>query len=488
MLRFSRTLALHLAVEIFKIFALVLAIQVVIFGAIFTFKATRDYGFDLGLLLPIFRITFAYSLYYTIPIAALVATGLVFGRFVADREIAAMKSFGISHLEMLIAPAAIGVVLMAAGLYINGYVIPEVRFAKDNLGKLLLDQLQSLDEGYDKSFFLDDDKKNKIVIERYREGRLSNIFLFAEEPERVFPVAADDDDLIDDEDSDDDTPDDGSRDGDPRGRREQDAREGDRNGSARSRESEGVTARSFPLILHAREGAVLSQAEGVVLELRDVRVFYDNDFRGSGERDVPPERRDFLQNARLSRLPVPIAGFDDKSRVQKAMPNPLLRDFIRRKLEEHQRLEAELEAALQSATEPNEEMRRRSRRALNQHRKAKGIYQRRITFALVSLTFPVTIALIALSLNSSNRLLPFFVGSVVCCGLFFPLEMQGYELARSGDASYLEHLGNAALFALAAILLLRLEHWSLRRIPARAGRPATPSVAAGDAGDGEGGR
>ena len=85
--RFSRLLIWHTGTEIFKLFLVILLIQEVIFGIIFTVQATNKFGFDLSLVLRIFWTIVAYPLYYTIPIALLFATGLVFGRMIADREL-----------------------------------------------------------------------------------------------------------------------------------------------------------------------------------------------------------------------------------------------------------------------------------------------------------------------------------------------------------------------------------------------------------------
>ena len=410
--RFSRLLTRYAALEIAKVFLLALTIQVVVFGSVFTVQATRDYGFDLSFVLPIFWITFGYCLYYAIPISALFATGLVFGRMVADREIDAWKSFGISHLEMLLAPATIGSVLTVISFFINGYLVPEIRFAKDNLGTLLLDQLRYMEDGYDKSFFLDDDKKNRIVISHIKGGILRKIFLFAEEPKRILR----------------DLP----------GQSKELSKDDKRlDGADNAGLQFDVPARSFPLILHAEKGTIKAQQSGGdALLLDGVDVFYDDDIRGKGAGDTSSPRRDFLQHARIGRFSIPIDRLESETRVRKAMPNPLLLKFAQEEYD---------------------------RGRLKSYQKSLTLYHKRLAFALTCLIFPLTIALVALTVNSMNRLLPFFVGTVVCCVIFFPLEVQGYEFGWRNNMPWLEHGGNAALLALSLVLYLRIEKVSRRR-------------------------
>jgi lipopolysaccharide export LptBFGC system permease protein LptF len=425
--RVSRLLTRYVGLEILKVFLLVLAIQELVFGIIFVIQAIQDFGFELDLLLPVFWITFGYALYYAIPISLLFATGLIYGRLIADREVAALKSFGVSHLELALAPALLGAALAAGCYFINGYLIPELRYARDNLGTLLLDQLRDIEDGYQKSFFLDHRKKNRIVIEQFRGGRFYDIWLFAQEPLQLAGAGG------------------AGEDGDAP--------------AATGGEKLDVEARAFPFILHAREGDVVERdtEEGrtLFLELRRVRILYDNDFRNRSERS------DVLQSSTIYTIALPLHT-DAKKRVFKAMDNPTLLAYNHENLEEHRRLSAAVAAGDASSE-------REMRKAWSLYVKGKAIYHRRLTFAAICFTFPVLTALIALALNSTNRLLPFFAGTVVNCALFFPLEMQGHELAKDWNQPWVEHLGNIVLWVVGAGLVWRLERWGRRT--ARGGPP-----------------
>lgn len=409
----SPRLALYVGAEILKVFGLIFLILEVIHGSVMTIQAVREYGFDPVLLFPIFWRIFAYSLYHSLPIALLLATGLVYGRLLADREVAAMKCFGISHLEMLLAPAGLGAAMAVAAFFVNHHLVPEIHNARRNLGTIILDQLQYLGEGWDKSFQLGD--KLVLEIERYRNRKLYGIFIFANGP-KDFGL---------------DSP-----------------------------------KSSYPIIAYAEEGEVKSKEQDgkslVSLDLKELYLIYNHKLLN------PKEKQDFFNRGYSSHLiwPIPIKG---KDRVIKSMPRRMLVDEI------DKRRQALVDLERQS--EVSEAARRAARR---DYLESKTEYHRRLTYASICFTFPVTAALIALLLNSTNRLLPFFIGATVCCSVFFPLEMQGNKLSTAyGAAWFYEQLGNAGLLAISALLYLWLEFLQLRFSGKRARRKPRRGVAHG---------
>lgn len=70
------------------------------------------------------------ALSYTIPIAALVSTILVFGSLSTDSEIIAMRACGISLLQIMLTPVLISILLSVFCLYLNNDVSPESAYIR----------------------------------------------------------------------------------------------------------------------------------------------------------------------------------------------------------------------------------------------------------------------------------------------------------------------------------------------------------------------
>lgn len=424
--RLPRILSVYVGTEILKVFLLVFFILEIIHGSTLTIKGVRDFGFDLILLLPVLWISFAYALYHAIPIALLFGTSLVFGRLVADREITAFRGFGLSYGELLIAPATIGVVFSLIGFVVNGYVVPQQRFAWRNIGNIVLDQLQHLGDGWNKKITLG--RANTIHIGHYAGRKLYNISIYAEKPEQ-FEIRG-----VDPEES------------EP--------------GAA----GDELDFISFPFILHAQVGEVINSLDTAVAD-GDSRVYFE--LRGiSGFFDPGlisrKDRADFLNPFILDRFRIPIGREDRDRNHPKDMINPVLREKIGKFRGEV----LALEQRLRDGEDVGEELERSRDRYL----RFWSEYHRRLTFAAISFIFSITAALLAFRLNSTNRLLPFFVSVVVNCVIFFPLEVFGNKLGRTlGAPWFFAQLGNVALLALALVVYLGLEH-RLRPGPHRRSR------------------
>ena len=64
------------------------------------------------------------SFSFTIPLAALVSSLLVFGRLSSDGEIGAMKACGVNLWQIMVYPILVGIVLSVFGVYINNEITP----------------------------------------------------------------------------------------------------------------------------------------------------------------------------------------------------------------------------------------------------------------------------------------------------------------------------------------------------------------------------
>lgn len=392
----SRAVFRYLSGEILKIFLLTFTCFEVIYGAIVAIKAVREYSFDLFMIVPILKSTFAYELYFAIPVALLFATALVFGRLVADQEVAAFRSLGFSNLQLLQAPLALGLLLCVSCYFINGYLVPDAKKQIGNADQLILSQMQYLGEGWNKKFVLGRRSGNTLLIKYYNKSRLQHLIMYIENPSKL-----------------------------------------------QLKGFEGYEATSFPFVLYARRGEVLEADEGgpgLFLELRDVNIYFDQDLIDKAKPGEPGGN--LLNRVRISRMTVPLQPEASDRDKLKYMINPtLMREFDR------------LERVIANSEDEKEVGKARARL-----RKANAENQRRLAFSLICLTFPLAVALIALSLNSSNRFTPFFVGVLTSCLIFFPLEEIGATLSfRLGAAWFFLHLGNFALLLLATVLWLRLE-------------------------------
>ncbi len=476
--KLSTTMSFYIGGEILKVSGLVFLVLEVVHGSVFTIQAIREYGFDLFMILPLFWQTFAYALYHSIPISLLFGSSLVFGRLIADREVIAMRSFGISNRQLVMAPLIIGLVFTVSAYFINGYLVPEIRYAKRNLGQVFLDKLEYLGQGWNKRIQLG--KKTTIHVSRYSNENLYDISIFSESTDNLglggmFKSSLDEQSHLSPE---------------------------------KKREIEGIL--SFPFIVHAQSGEIkrakISPAEpnsvelqpegaegatGIELVLKGVTFFVDVSYienagsskkeKSEGDKGVEFDPSEFdklvqsnpwegilnkhhFMKVTLERLPVqPRSRI--KARVHKDMPNPMIREEIAKRRVRHLewknkpypvRSDFETDKAYEEGVVAHEIMVKSSKRA---YLSADSDYHRRLSYAGICFMFPLATCLLALVLNSTNRLLPFFIGVGICCAVFFPLEMQGRNLAKAWGGSWiLAQAGNIGLLAVCFLVYLKLEN------------------------------
>ncbi|MBR4318295.1 MAG: LptF/LptG family permease [Kiritimatiellae bacterium] len=132
---------------------------------------------------------------FTIPLALMVASLLVFGRMSTDSEIAAMKACGISFLSIMRGPMLIAILCSMLGFYLQNYAMPRGHYVRRTISNRLaldagvqlmepgrfIDEIDNLAVFCDrKSDMKDDDGKgytalyNLFAIDR-RDGFLREI-------------------------------------------------------------------------------------------------------------------------------------------------------------------------------------------------------------------------------------------------------------------------------------------------------------------------
>ncbi|MBU1061175.1 MAG: LptF/LptG family permease, partial [Candidatus Omnitrophica bacterium] len=83
----------------------------------------------------LFLFLIPFLLSYTIPMSALTATLLVFGRLSADNEITAMRAHGISLYKLTIPLIIVGFILSLGSIILNDRILPESHFASRKIVK-----------------------------------------------------------------------------------------------------------------------------------------------------------------------------------------------------------------------------------------------------------------------------------------------------------------------------------------------------------------
>ena len=74
---------------------------------------------------------------FTIPLALMVASLLVFGRMSTDSEIAAMKACGVSFLSIMRGPIIVAILSSALGFYLQNYAMPRGHFVRRTISNRL---------------------------------------------------------------------------------------------------------------------------------------------------------------------------------------------------------------------------------------------------------------------------------------------------------------------------------------------------------------
>ncbi len=103
------------------------------------------------------------TMQWTIPLALLVSSVLVFSRLSADSEIAAMRACGVNMLSVISWPLIFAAAMTALGLYINNEIVPRGHEVRRNLAKRISvgSGLELLEPGR----VIDDFPKVKIYFE-----------------------------------------------------------------------------------------------------------------------------------------------------------------------------------------------------------------------------------------------------------------------------------------------------------------------------------
>ncbi|MCL1857164.1 MAG: LptF/LptG family permease [Kiritimatiellaeota bacterium] len=123
----------YIAKSFFAVFAVALAVLCFVLSIGFVVKAAAmiSAGASIGLVLRFLWAGFPFILSLAIPVAALAATILLFGRLSADSEISAMRACGFPLRSIMAMPLLLGLLLSALCFYLHGELVSEGLFVRN---------------------------------------------------------------------------------------------------------------------------------------------------------------------------------------------------------------------------------------------------------------------------------------------------------------------------------------------------------------------
>jgi len=126
-MRKLKTLQIYILAELFLVFITAAAVVTSLVFLFMSLKISRSYRLHLTELVSISGYVIPTVLYFTLPIAVLIAVIFVYGRLVADNEVLAMTAGGI-HIWHVVAPALLmGIIFSILMFWMNNRVIPSCK-------------------------------------------------------------------------------------------------------------------------------------------------------------------------------------------------------------------------------------------------------------------------------------------------------------------------------------------------------------------------
>lgn len=140
---FGNILTRYIFRELVQVFAFTLFVLTMIFFVIFTGQMVHKYSRYASLLdiVALTPYTLLMSASFTIPLAMLAATTMVYGRMAHEKEVLVLRIAGV-HFHRMFEPAfLLGAILCTVCFYINGWVVPMTLSKQKELKSKALDML-----------------------------------------------------------------------------------------------------------------------------------------------------------------------------------------------------------------------------------------------------------------------------------------------------------------------------------------------------------
>lgn len=133
-------------------------------------------GVDAGLVGQFALVSFPETMQWTIPLALLVSSILVFSRLSADQEIAAMRACGVNLLTVMRWPMLFAVCCTLLGIFVNNEIVPKGHEVRRRLAQRISmgSGLELLEPGR----MIDDFSKVKLYFDEKEGDDVKGLFVF----------------------------------------------------------------------------------------------------------------------------------------------------------------------------------------------------------------------------------------------------------------------------------------------------------------------
>ena len=141
------TLHRYIFKELFRVFILTTVAMTLILSLGFLLKPIQDYGVSPGEILHLLGYLMPITLTFVLPMSALFAASMVYGRFAADRELDACRASGISLWTLVYPGLSLAILVAIANLILSFHVAPAFiqrseKSVKANAEQILFRNLQ----------------------------------------------------------------------------------------------------------------------------------------------------------------------------------------------------------------------------------------------------------------------------------------------------------------------------------------------------------
>lgn len=185
------TLHRYIFRELFRVFLLAVVALTLILSLGSILQPVQEYGVGPGQVLHLMGYFLPITLTFVLPMAALFAGALVYGRFASDSELDACRASGISLLRLVYPGLALAIIVAAANLMLSFYVMPVFihqaeKSLKTDAKKILFRNIQrrryyELPPDYRYLIYADQadletDTLSGVVVTEMKDSQIKNIF------------------------------------------------------------------------------------------------------------------------------------------------------------------------------------------------------------------------------------------------------------------------------------------------------------------------
>jgi lipopolysaccharide export LptBFGC system permease protein LptF len=185
------TLHRYIFRELFRVFLLAVVALTLILSLGSILQPVQEYGVGPGQVLHLMGYFLPITLTFVLPMAALFAGALVYGRFASDSELDACRASGISLLRLVYPGLALAIIVAVANLMLSFYVMPVFihraeKSLKTDAKKILFRNIQrrgyyELPPDYKYLIYADqtdqqNDMLSGVVVTEMKDNEIKNIY------------------------------------------------------------------------------------------------------------------------------------------------------------------------------------------------------------------------------------------------------------------------------------------------------------------------